>query len=107
MQWLQDPNPSNVDNLDNARHEASRHSRNKKKEYSKAKIDELLSSSKIKKNIRYLYRLISDFKKGCRPRTSIVKDEKGDLVADSVRRRIHFSQVFNVHGVNYIKPIEI
>jgi len=106
MQWLQDPNPSNVDNLDNVRHEASRYSRNKNKEYSKAKIDELLSSSKIK-NIRYLYRGISDFKKGCRPRTNIVKDEKGDLVADSVRRRIHFSQVFNVHGVNCIKRIEI
>jgi hypothetical protein len=32
MQWLQNPNQSNVDNLNNVRHEASRHFRNKKKE---------------------------------------------------------------------------
>jgi len=34
-------NQSNVDNLNNVIHEASRHFRNKKKEYLKAKIDEL------------------------------------------------------------------
>jgi hypothetical protein len=34
------------------------------------------------KRIRDLYRGISDVKKGCRPRTKIVKDEKGDLVTD-------------------------
>ena len=38
MQWLQDTNKSSVDNLNNVRREASR---NKKKEYLKAKIDEL------------------------------------------------------------------
>jgi len=27
MQWLQDPNQSNADNLNNVRHEASRHFR--------------------------------------------------------------------------------
>jgi hypothetical protein len=41
MQWVQDPNQSNVDNLNNVRREVSRHFRNKKKEYLKAKIDEL------------------------------------------------------------------
>jgi len=41
MKWLQDPNQSNVDNLNNVIREASRHFRNKKKEYLKAKIDEL------------------------------------------------------------------
>jgi len=39
MQWLHNPNQSNVDNLNNARHEASRHFRNKRKEHLKAKID--------------------------------------------------------------------
>jgi len=107
MQWLQDPNPSNVDNLGNLRHEASSHSRNKRKKYSKTKIDEMVNSSKIKKNIRYLYRGINDFQKGYRPRTNIVKDENGDLVADSVRRRIHFSQLFNVRGVNDIRHLDI
>jgi len=41
MQWLQDPNQSNVHNLNDVICEASRHFRNKKKEYLKAKIDEL------------------------------------------------------------------
>ena len=53
MQWLQDPNQSNEENLKNVRHEARRHFRNKKKEYLKAKIDELESESKIK-NIRHV-----------------------------------------------------
>jgi len=30
MQWLQDPGQSNVDDVNNVRHEASRHFRNKK-----------------------------------------------------------------------------
>ena len=38
MQWLQDPNQSNRNNVIC---EASKHFRNKKKEYLKAKIDEL------------------------------------------------------------------
>jgi hypothetical protein len=48
----------------------------------KAKIEELQTNSKIN-NIRDLYRGINDFKKGYQPRTVIVKDENGDLVADS------------------------
>jgi poly(3-hydroxyalkanoate) synthetase len=40
--------PKNVDNLNNVRRETSRHFRNKKKEYLKAKIDEIESNSKIK-----------------------------------------------------------
>jgi len=60
MQWLQDPNQINVDNLNNVRREASRQFKNKKKEYLKAKIEELESDSKIK-NIRNLYRGINDF----------------------------------------------
>ena len=50
MKWLQDPNQSNINNLNNVRCEASRHFRNKKKEYLKAKIDELEINSKIKKS---------------------------------------------------------
>jgi len=40
MQWIQDPSRSNVGNLYNVRRNASRHFRNKK-EYLKAKIEEL------------------------------------------------------------------
>ena len=50
MQWLQDSNQSTVDNLNNVRHEASRHFRNKKKENPKAKTDELETYGKIKKS---------------------------------------------------------
>jgi len=81
MQWLQDPNPNNVDNLRNIRREASRHFRNKKKEYMNSKIDKLETNREIK-NVRDLYRGISDFTKGKQPRTNTVKDEKGDLVTD-------------------------
>ena len=48
----------------------------------RAKIEELEANSKIH-NIRDLYRGINDFKKGYQPRCNIVKDYKGDLVADS------------------------
>jgi hypothetical protein len=63
------------------RKQASRHFRNKKKSYMKAKTEELETNSK-KKSIRDLYRGISDFKKGYQPRTNTVKDEKGDFVVD-------------------------
>jgi len=105
MQWVQDPSQRNVDNLNGVRSEASRHFRNKKMEYLKAKIEELENNSKTK-NIRDLYRGISDFKKGYQPGNNIGKDEKSDLVADPhsilVRWTKHFSQLFNAHGVNVV-----
>jgi hypothetical protein len=55
MQWLQDQNQSNLDNLSNARRKASRPVKNKTGEYLKAKINELETNSK-NKNIRELYR---------------------------------------------------
>ena len=68
----------------------------------RAKIEELETNSKIN-NIRDLNRGINDMKKGYQPRTRIVKNEKGDLVADShsimARWRNYFSQILNVHGV--------
>ena len=58
-----------------------------------------------------MYRGISDFKKGYQPRCNIVKDEKGDLVADShsivARCRNYCSQLFNVHGVKEAGQVEI
>jgi hypothetical protein len=50
---LQDPSEINEDNLNNVRHEASRHFRNKKREYLKDKTNELAMNSK-NKNIRDL-----------------------------------------------------
>ena len=110
MQWVQDPCQSNVDNLNSVRQEVSRHFRNKKKEYLRAKIEEHEANSKIN-NIRDLYRGINDFKKGYQPRCSIVRDEKGDLVSDSHsivgRWRNYFSRLFNVHGVKDVGQAEI
>ena len=104
------PNQSIVDNLNNVKHEATRHIRNKKKEYLKCKIDELETNSKFK-NIRDLYTCISNFKKGFLPGTNVIKDEKGDLFTDcrsiSATWRNHFSQLLNVYGVNYVRPRKI
>jgi hypothetical protein len=76
----------------------------------KEKIDELETNSKIK-NIRHLYRGISDFNKGYQPRTNVVKDEKGDLVTDCHSTlavwRNYFSQLLNVRVVNDVRQIRI
>jgi hypothetical protein len=63
LQWLQGPSEINGDNLNNVRREASRHFRNKKREYLKEKINKLATNSK-NKNIRDLYRGIIVFKMG-------------------------------------------
>jgi hypothetical protein len=82
--------------------------RNKKKEFLKVKIDELETDSKIK-NIRGLYRSISNFKKGYQLRINILQDKKGDLVTDShsilARLKNHFSPLLNVQyllGSQYV-----
>jgi hypothetical protein len=81
LQWLLEPSEVDEDNLSDVRREASRHFRNKKREYLKDKINELESNSKIK-NIKDLYRGINEFKKGYQPRTNLVKDERDDLLAE-------------------------
>jgi len=110
MQWIHDQSRSSVDNLNNTRPDASRHFRNKKKSYLKVKVEELETNSKINK-VRDLYRGINDFKKGYQPKTTIVKGEKGDLIAEHhsimARWRNYFSQLLNVHEVNDIRQAEI
>jgi hypothetical protein len=97
MQWIQDTSKSNVDRLNTVERETSRHFRNKKKTYLKAKID--------------LYRGINEFKKGYQPRTYIVKDGEGDLFAEShrilARWRKCFSSPLNVLGFNDVRQTEI
>jgi hypothetical protein len=82
LQWLQDPSETNGDNLNNVRREASRYFRNKKREHLKDKINELATNTKHK-NIRDLHRGISEFQRDYQPRNNLVKDENGDLLADS------------------------
>jgi hypothetical protein len=61
--------------------------------------------------MRDLYRAINAFKKGYQPRTNIVKNDKGDLIADShsilPRWRKHLSQLFNIRGANDVMQTEI
>jgi hypothetical protein len=89
----------NEDNLHNIRREASRHFRNKKREYLKGKIAEIELNSK-NKNIRDLYRGTTEFKKGYQPKTNLVKDERVDLLADAqkilTRWKSYFRQLLNV-----------
>jgi mRNA-degrading endonuclease RelE of RelBE toxin-antitoxin system len=58
---VQDPSQNNVDNLNKVRRKASSLSRSKR-EYLKAKIEELGTNSKIK-YIWYLYRSINDLRR--------------------------------------------
>jgi hypothetical protein len=47
MQWMQDPSQNNVDNLKNERRVASRHFRNKKQAYLRAKVEELETNVRL------------------------------------------------------------
>jgi hypothetical protein len=81
LEWLQDPSEVNEDNLSDVRWEASRHFGNKKRVYLEDRINELESDGK-NKNIKDLYRVINKFKYGYHPRTNLVRDERGDILAD-------------------------
>jgi hypothetical protein len=63
------------------------------------------------KNIGDLYRGINEFKRGYQPRNNLVKDENGDLLADSQNIlngwRNYFSQLLNVHNVSDVRQIEV
>jgi hypothetical protein len=59
----------------------------------------------------FLHIRISDFEQGYKPRTNMIKDEKGDLIVDThsilAWWKNHLSQLLNVHGVNDVRQIEI
>jgi hypothetical protein len=96
--------------LKNIGREASRHFRNKKEEYLKAKINEHETNSK-NNNIRDLYRGINEFKKDYQLRTNLVEDENSDLLADSCdilnRWKNCSLQLLNIHRVSDVRQIEI
>jgi hypothetical protein len=79
---VQDQSEINGDNLNDIKREASRHFRNKKREYLKKKIDEHVPNSR-NKNVGDLYRGINKLKKGYQCRSNLVKVENADLLADS------------------------
>jgi hypothetical protein len=107
---LQDPSEANEDNLLDVRREASRLFRHKKREYMRDKINKLESNTKSK-NIRDLYRGINEFKKGHQPRTNLVKDERGDLLADPHkilnRWKNYFCELLNVYGAGGVRQTEL
>jgi hypothetical protein len=67
-------------------------------------------NSKIK-NISDLYKGIHDLMRGHQPTSNLVKDENGDLLADSHnilnRWRNYFSQLLNVHRASDVRKIKI
>jgi hypothetical protein len=62
-------------------------------------------------NIRDLYREINEFKRGYEPGNNLLKDENGDLLADSHNIlnmwKNYFSQLLNVHNVSDVRQIEV
>jgi hypothetical protein len=99
----------NEGNFSNVRQEASKHFRNKKREYFKGKINELDSNNK--NNIRDLYKGMNEFKRGYQPRTNLVKDERGELVADPHKIwnwwKNYFCKLLNVHGMGVVRQTEM
>jgi hypothetical protein len=62
------------------------------------------------KNIRDLHRGINEFKRDYQPKSNLMKDENGDLLADSHilnKCKNYFSQLLNVHRVSDVRQIEI
>ena len=108
---MQDPAQPNRDNYHTERRETSRTLRNKKRDYLKGKLSEIVTNSK-NKNIRDLYNKgIKDFKKGYQARVNVIKDENEELLADSNsilnRWKDYFSQLLTVHKDNDVAEIEI
>jgi hypothetical protein len=62
-------------------------------------------------NIRDLYRGINEFTRGYQPRNNLVKDENGDLLADSHsilnRWKNYFSELLDVHNVSDVRQIKV
>jgi hypothetical protein len=106
LQWLWDPSEINGDNLNNVRCEASRHFRNKKREYLKGKLNEPTTNTK-NKNIRR----INEFEKGYELINNLVKDENSNFPADSHnilnRWKNYFSQLLNMHNTSDVRQIEV
>jgi hypothetical protein len=80
LQWLHNLTQINANNLKNATHETRRYFREKENEYSKGKNQNIET---VSLGILDLYNGINEIKYGYQPRTKLVKDTKGDLLAVS------------------------
>jgi hypothetical protein len=81
LQWLQNPSQANSVYLNNVRYETRRSFRDKGKEYLKIIIN--FEANSKNGDIRDIYRSINELKRGCQPRTNLVKGENDNLVAVS------------------------
>jgi len=84
--------------------------RNKKREYLKENTSGL--ETEVRRRISGTYvRDINKFKKGYQPRTNLVKDENGDLLAYSQnilnRLQNYFCQLLNVLSLNDLSQTEM
>jgi hypothetical protein len=81
-----------------------------KGEYLKDKINEFETNNK-NKNTRGMYRGLNEFKKVYQPRTNLVKDQNGDMIAESYnvlnRWKNYFCRLLNVHGDNSQKCVQL
>jgi hypothetical protein len=82
--------------LSNVRRGDSRHFRNKKREYLKYKITDIQLNRK-NKNMRDLYRGITEFKKGYQPKTNLVK-MRGAIILQILKK---FGLVGRITSVSY------
>jgi len=87
------------------RHESCRHSR----EYLIGKINGIVTNRK-NRNIRELYRGINEFWGCYQPMVTLIKDEKGHLLAEthSILNmwKNNFHQLFHMHGTNDVRQTE-
>jgi hypothetical protein len=62
-------------------------------------------------SLQWTVRGINEFKKGYQPRSNLVKDENGDLLADSHnilnRWKNYYSHLLNVHRFSDVRQIEV
>jgi hypothetical protein len=105
LQWLHNPSEINGDNLNNIKRAFSRYFRTEKRENLEDKINDLATNRK-NMNIRDLYRRINEFRRGYPPRSNLVKDKNGDLLAESYNI-LNTSLLLNERRVSDVRQIEI
>ena len=101
QRWLGNKNEANTNNYKNAKRNATRGFRNKKREYLTQKIQEIEENGKTN-NIRDLYKGVNSLRKGYQPRLDVIRNERGDLQADPTKIidvwKSYFDKLLNVHN---------
>ncbi|KAJ4441455.1 hypothetical protein ANN_11310, partial [Periplaneta americana] len=108
LKFLQNALEANRDNYFSEQLETSRTLRNKKRDYFKEELDKVETNSKNKNN-RDSYKGIKEFKKRYQPRVNVIKDENGDLLAESHsilnKWKCYFEQLLNTNARHALSPL--